>query len=38
MRTNENNMPEAETREEDDTGFDFCSDQGARRFNEMLDE
>jgi hypothetical protein len=38
MRTNENNMPEAETREEDEIAFDFWSDEGARRFNEVLDE
>ena len=38
MRTNENNMPEAETRGEDEAAFDVWSDEGARRFNEILDE
>ena len=31
-------MPEAETRGEDEAAFDFWSDEGARRFNEILDE
>ena len=37
METN-NNTPEQETSEEDETSFDFWSDEGARRFNEVLDE
>jgi hypothetical protein len=36
--TNSNNTPE-ETREEGgEPAFDFWSDEGAKRFNEMLDE
>ena len=37
MATN-NNTPDDQTREEDETAFDFWSDEGAQRFNEMLDE
>lgn len=37
METNSNTLEE-ETREEDETSFDFWSDEGARRFNEALDE
>ena len=37
METN-NNTPEEQTREEDEAAFDFWSDEGARRFNEILDE
>ena len=37
MRTNNNNQDE-ETREEDESIVGFWSDEGARRFNEALDE
>lgn len=33
-----NNPPDDQAREEDDTAFDFWSDEGAQRFNEALDE
>ena len=32
------NAPEEETREEEEPTSDFWSDEGARRFNEALDE
>jgi hypothetical protein len=32
------NAPEEETREEEEPTSDFWSDEGARRFNEILDE
>jgi len=39
MKTNNDNTPDEEEREEkDDTAFDFWSDEGARRLNEALDE
>jgi hypothetical protein len=39
MRTHYDNRPDDEGREEnDDPAFDFWSDEGARRFNEILDE
>jgi hypothetical protein len=39
MRTHSNNTPDDEGSEEnDDPAFDFWSDEGARRFNEILDE
>lgn len=39
MRTDHDNTPDDEGREEkDDPAFDFWSDEGARRFNEILDE
>jgi hypothetical protein len=39
MGTNSDNTPDDEAREESgDPVFDFWSDEGARRFNEMLDE
>jgi hypothetical protein len=39
MKTNNDNTPDEEAREErDDPAFDFWSDEGARRFNEILDE
>jgi hypothetical protein len=37
MRPN-NNSPDEETREEDESIVGFWSDEGARRFNEALDE
>jgi hypothetical protein len=37
MATN-NNIQNEETREENESAFDFWSDEGARRFNEILDE
>jgi hypothetical protein len=37
MEANDNNTEE-KMREEDETSFDFWSDEGARRFNEVLDE
>jgi len=37
--TNSDNTPDEEAREErGDPAFDFWSDEGARRFNEILDE
>ena len=36
-RTN-NNSPENEPKEEEQQDSDFWSDEGARRFNEALDE
>ena len=39
MKTHNDNSPDEEGREErDNTAFDFWSDEGARRFNEALDE
>lgn len=39
MGTNNDNTPDEDAREESDgTSFDFWSDDGARRVNEMLDE
>ncbi len=39
MGANSDNTPNEDARKEsDDTLFDFWSDEGARRFNEMLDE
>jgi hypothetical protein len=39
MGTNSDSTPDEDTREEsDNTSFDFWSDEGARRFNEILDE
>jgi hypothetical protein len=39
MGTNSDNTPDEDAREEsDDPSFDFWSDEGARRFNEILDE
>ena len=39
MGTNSDNTPDEEAREESgDLAFDFWSDEGARRYNEMLDE
>ena len=39
MNTHYDNTPDEDAREEsDDTSFDFWSDEGARRFNEALDE
>lgn len=39
MTTHHDNTPDEEGIEErDDTAFDFWSDEGARRFNEALDE
>ena len=39
MGTNSDNTPDEESREESyDPAFDFWSDEGARRFNEMMDE
>ena len=39
MGTNSDNMPDKEVREESgDRAIDFWSDEGARRFNEMVDE
>lgn len=39
METNRENTPDEESREEiEDQAFDFWSDEGARLFNEMLDE
>lgn len=39
MRTHNEIKPNEEGREErDDLAFDFWSDEGARRFNEILDE
>ena len=39
MGTNSDNTPDEEAREEwGDPAFDFWSDEGARRFNEILDE
>lgn len=35
---NEENTLDEQTREEDQASDDFWSDQGARRFNEALDE
>ena len=37
MATN-NNTPDEQTREEGEPAFDVWSDEGARRFNEILDE
>jgi hypothetical protein len=37
MATNDNN-PEDQAREEEEVAFDFWSDEGAQRFNDMLDE
>ena len=36
MQSNMNNIPEEE--DEEEPAFDFWSDEGPRRFNEMLDE
>ena len=39
MKTNCDSAPDEETREESvEPAFDFWSDEGARRFNEMADE
>jgi hypothetical protein len=39
METNSDNTSDEDAREEsDDISFDFWSDEGAARFNEMLDE
>ena len=39
MEMNSDNTPDEEAREErGDPAFDFWSDEGARRFNEALDE
>jgi hypothetical protein len=39
MEPNRDNTPDEGAREEsDDTSFDFWSDEGATRINEMLDE
>ena len=39
MGTNNDNTPDEEAREErSDPAFDFWSDEGARRFNEIMDE
>jgi hypothetical protein len=39
MKTHDDNTTDEEGREErDDPAFDFWSDEGARRFNEALDE
>jgi hypothetical protein len=39
MKTDNDNTPDEEGRgERDDPTFDFWSDEGARRFNEALDE
>jgi hypothetical protein len=39
MKTDNVNTPDEEGREKrDDPAFDFWSDEGARRFNEILDE
>jgi hypothetical protein len=39
MKTHNDNSPDEEGREEgDDPAFDFWSDEGAKRFNEILDE
>jgi len=39
MKTDNDNTPDEEGREKrDDPAFDFWSDEGARRFNEILDE
>jgi phosphosulfolactate synthase (CoM biosynthesis protein A) len=39
MRPNSDNTPNEEAGEESgDTSFDFWSDEGARLFNEILDE
>lgn len=39
MGTSEENTPDEESREEiEDQAFDFWSDEGARLFNEILDE
>lgn len=39
MGTNSDNTPDEDAREERcDPAFDFWSDEGARRFNEALDE
>lgn len=39
MGTNSDNTPDEEAREENcEPAFDFWGDEGAKRFNEMLDE
>ncbi len=39
MGPNSDNTPDGDSGEESgDTSFDFWSDEGARRFNEILDE
>ena len=39
MKTHNDNKPDEEVREErDETTFDFWSDEGARHFNEALDD
>jgi hypothetical protein len=38
MGMDNDNAPEGEGQEEDELAFDFWSDEGARRFNEALDE
>ena len=39
MKTHNDNTPDDEEREErDDPAFDFWSDEGARIFNDILDE
>jgi hypothetical protein len=38
MVTINDNAPEEEAREEEESTSDFWSDEGARRFNEALDE
>ena len=38
MTSTNDNSPEEEPREEEQQDLDFWSDEGARRFNEALDE
>jgi hypothetical protein len=38
MEMDNDNAPEREEGEEEELAFDFCSDEGAKRLNEALDE